>query len=1732
VKFDLKSSEIETNIKQQSHFICEFNTFSNDNSSYRIQVYFETELQNVTLTSNIPSIQSIPFATYSPIMTPIGTSMNISIPFDFKYPTNFSNYDFTIRYNKYGSFVKVGDCKHSIPFLNCTINSMNTLSSSTKSQFNIFMNNERSLALSPYFTFYNNFKLLEILPSTYISLNQTDSIYLRSSPLQYFGNGIKVKYSYNGVSIVHNCTFINETFIKCGYPKFDSIANVTLSITQTEPVVYEELNMKLVVYNQSSFIFTEIKPKLISFTIQTTIEVIGSGFFDSKDIIVHIYDALISKYSKGVYFSDSIIKTTIDPFFDVNAAYPRELNVKISFDGGESYHSSGKIMVNDLDLLEITPKFIPLSEKTMGIKIMNYPSHGLYYNKSKFVVDYFLLKNETEYISMNCEQNITLNCDLNSVPLSLGYYKFKMRIRNFVSGESKDIFIYSKNEIYVYDSKINSIEPKLLVVNSNEKITVSGKWDTKLFTSVKFKFKYFIDSLFQLTEQNLIVSGTITETNLFVNIPSKVQTVSSLDISFTFNEINFHPLSFTQNIPLYTINSIQNLGGVGNNFLSDSSSTARVLGKNFMNTGNNIKLILSTSKEIVDITSISSLNITSSNELYFRFPNVTEIGFSYEFRYPYRLNVGLSLNGGNYFASTVINFLNSYPQAIFSGVYPSITPRGDLNVTVYGIDLDLAKNCSFYIEALDGGPPVLVYETPTGPVDLKTNSLLCILPKSIQDIYSKLIISVKNKEGERNTNVKEILIYDPPTLFSTIPSTGESFGGLPITIFGENIPKPLGAKGAIFVKFGQIIGEKECLWISSSQVRCTIQAHPPGSAEVSISYNKRDWHSLGNSTRFRYTTCDAGYTAENYRDPCFLCPPGTFKQAAGLFECTPCEENRYSSFAGSKICEICPANSTTGPNVIGSNSHDKCVCQKGFYLNPIYSEQSGAYKKCISCPTGAMCDNLNTTIPIAQKGYWNYKTNFHNFYLCKPKNSCGGYGAENCTLGYKGIRCGQCITHWYKFRGECRQCDKTEITWLRLLAFMSALALVTGLFFVLSSTKVHHIASIAIAFSFWQILSMLARFDIQWPSLIGGSLSASSVSNFNVDFLSPNCIFPEISYITLWFLQMMMPIAFFISFMILFSLLVLRSLFSIPIRALFGLCFKIRYIKPLTSSEDEDDSKKKNLFVDLCGSVLRTIRNAIGFILNFTIWYFTEKSNGRELMKIFNRILNSYFAFLSFSFIFIMTTASEVFVCTRQPDGTNTLDASPDIICYQGTWLYMLPLTLFWYLLFGGGSFLYFVLIFFNFKKWSTNKNFKERNKFMLSRFKRKYFFWEAVVTLRKTILSILYIFLDDMLVIVAGIVLLFAGFLLHTNFVPFKRKFHNVMDYFVIIVTMTTLFFGLLFFVDDFPAGTRQPAEYLSFSIIVISTFIVVLMILWDANTRRKNDKKKLRKKALKIAQLERAEIQNSAFLNDLHNKMHDEDLFKFSQVPWDIDYEFQVFGFKTESETPEEGFKTMNDIFYALISPQRIRRKLFLIRRKGKSTTSKVIKKFKKKTKEEKELDAFTAGLKGEDIKKRLRKSLSTNVIPKELEREFIKLEIEKKTEEFKIQQVEKRKTLAMSNAIGDLSDLQKQINQEDMKQKRNSKLKSIFSNVKKLSNPDDQISDEEKIKYEKEARKKTMKMAGSVKLRNSRVYGIISSNNLLETVPQEEKNVEEPVVEVFQEEETQPNEIITISGEELNE
>jgi hypothetical protein len=182
--------------------------------------------------------------------------------------------------------------------------------------------------------------------------------------------------------------------------------------------------------------------------------------------------------------------------------------------------------------------------------------------------------------------------------------------------------------------------------------------------------------------------------------------------------------------------------------------------------------------------------------------------------------------------------------------------------------------------------------------------------------------------------------------------------------------------------------------VNSNQTNCIIQAHPPSKPKFALSYNKIDWHYL-EGDQFEYTTCGQGYTAPDYRAQCKQCPPGTYKPSSGLYECIDCDVDTYSEFSGSVLCDKCSRNTTNDKK--GSSSHQDCVCDVGYYLNPIFDQHSNSDEKCIRCPSGGICNELNTTIPKAMVGFWNSKTDYHNFYNCIPSISCGGGAAENCS---------------------------------------------------------------------------------------------------------------------------------------------------------------------------------------------------------------------------------------------------------------------------------------------------------------------------------------------------------------------------------------------------------------------------------------------------------------------------------------------------------------------------------------------------------------------------------------------------------------------------------------------------------------------------------------------------------------------------------------------------------------
>jgi len=50
--------------------------------------------------------------------------------------------------------------------------------------------------------------------------------------------------------------------------------------------------------------------------------------------------------------------------------------------------------------------------------------------------------------------------------------------------------------------------------------------------------------------------------------------------------------------------------------------------------------------------------------------------------------------------------------------------------------------------------------------------------------------------------------------------------------------------------------------------------------------------------------------------------------------------------------------------------------------------------------------------------------------------------------------------------------------------------------------------------SFWQVLSIISKYDIKWPWTIETTLTAASTSNFNFDFLATACLFRGVSFVS------------------------------------------------------------------------------------------------------------------------------------------------------------------------------------------------------------------------------------------------------------------------------------------------------------------------------------------------------------------------------------------------------------------------------------------------------------------------------------------------------------------------------------------------------------------------------------------------------------------------------------------
>lgn len=208
------------------------------------------------------------------------------------------------------------------------------------------------------------------------------------------------------------------------------------------------------------------------------------------------------------------------------------------------------------------------------------------------------------------------------------------------------------------------------------------------------------------------------------------------------------------------------------------------------------------------------------------------------------------------------------------------------------------------------------------------------------------------------------------------------------------------------------------------------------------------------------------------------------------------------------------------------------VCTPDFYGRP--------GELCLPCPEGAQCYGSESD-PTSIAGWWmeylipnsdswlakcpeerKNRTQCQNFIPCEPLKACGGL--NNCTEGYRGVRCALCAQGYYRMDGECIECPDNP--WILIAAGLFGITCACVMGYILNRKSVN-MGVLAILIDYVQVLAIFKRAKVQWPQAIKDLFTLLSVFNFNIELTAPECSIPDLSYQAKWLFMEGLPIGGF-----------------------------------------------------------------------------------------------------------------------------------------------------------------------------------------------------------------------------------------------------------------------------------------------------------------------------------------------------------------------------------------------------------------------------------------------------------------------------------------------------------------------------------------------------------------------------------------------------------------------------
>lgn len=304
-----------------------------------------------------------------------------------------------------------------------------------------------------------------------------------------------------------------------------------------------------------------------------------------------------------------------------------------------------------------------------------------------------------------------------------------------------------------------------------------------------------------------------------------------------------------------------------------------------------------------------------------------------------------------------------------------------------------------------------------------------------------------------------------------------------------------------------------------------------------------------------------------------LCPRGyggSVSGASGLLECSLCQANTYANATSADPCvavlecgegEIfvegkcvgCPAFAmryasveavpTGGSNgsFVGDDDEEQgvCACMPG-----AYSTERSVATACLLCPAGGTCVG-GVVPPRPMDGFYMLSGSRSGevavFAKCQRPDACT---ASGCSEGHVGFMCNTCTSEYYSdASGRCRKCPASApLASLVTVFCVSVLGLALGItvFVMVSEGKRRACQkgrsagvidrsrvvpyAVSIGAQFVQVLGIVGRTDMSWPSSARSALAANALVTLDLDAFAMQCsVVP--SFEAKYVFQLLLPVA-------------------------------------------------------------------------------------------------------------------------------------------------------------------------------------------------------------------------------------------------------------------------------------------------------------------------------------------------------------------------------------------------------------------------------------------------------------------------------------------------------------------------------------------------------------------------------------------------------------------------------